>query len=429
MRPYGLKRTIFGIFFFCLLSLPVCLEASVVEVRGERGSWYLEVNGKPFYIKGVGCGYAKGKNGEDYLKLAKELGANSVRTWGTDQGTEDYLDLATYHGLRVAAGIWLNYVDSQGKCSYIHDETYKRAKREEVLQYVNKFKRHPAILMWVVGNEAIFQTKNQSEKIALCKFLEGLIREIHRLDPRHPVAYASAGTQDLPYLAKYVPSLDIVGINEYGSIRTAHGTWDHLKFNKPYIFTEYGPYLNIDRPKDVNGSSVELSDDNKARRYKEFAEAVFSFKGYNLGGFVFHLGETTQESMTWWNLNEGNLKRASYWTIYELYTGEKAPYAFIHITNFTLSKTMNIEPEEIIKARVEIEGGDRDDLTFEYAMSSSQENVLQYYVNRYIPVEVFHTGPSVQIKAPAERGVYRVYCFVRDRDGNVASANKTIAVR
>ncbi len=400
-----------------------------MHVKGERGAWYLEVDENPFYIKGVGCGIAIGKNGEDYLKLARDLGANTVRTWGTDQGTQEYLDLAGRYGLKVCAGIWLNYVNEKGEYSYLIDEDYKKSKRQEVLAYVRKFKDHPAILMWGVGNEAIFFTKDEKEKIALCEFLEDLIKEVHRVDPGHPVVYASAGIMDLAYLAKYVPSLDIVGINEYGSIRTAHGSWDQLGFNKPYCFTEYGPYLSIDRPKDENGKAIELSDTNKAKRYREFCEQINSFKGYNVGGFVFHLGETTQESMTWWNINQGNFKRASYWAIYELYTGKKALWLPFWIKRLSLSKTTDIKPHETIEADVETNQETSDGLSFTYALSSANENILKYYVNDYVPCEILGQGSKAKIKAPSKKGVYRVYCFVRDGWGNVASVNRSIFVK
>lgn len=420
-------KKIFLILNCVVLSLG-SVEASEVYVRGQKGSWYLEVDGNPFYIQGAGCGLAVGKGGEDYLKLAKELGANSVRTWGTDQGTKQYLDTAERYGLKVAAGIWLNNPTHDQRSSYIYDEEYKENKRNEIFQYVRAYKEHPAILMWIVGNEAIFFTKDKKEKIALCKFLESVIKEVHRIDPRHPVSYASASKEDLPYLAKYVPSLDIVGMNEYGSIRIAHGAWDYLNFDKPYVLTEYGPYLSLDRPKDINGSSIELSDDQKARKYKDFIEQIISFKGYNLGGFVFHLGETTQESMTWWNINERGLKRASFWMIYEFYTGQKSPCVPVKIKSLTLSKEKNISPGETVEVDVKTDSMGREDLTFDYAVSSAKENVLQYYVNEYEDVEIFGIGPKVSLRTPLKQGVYRLYCFIKDKEGNVTSQNKSISV-
>lgn len=417
------------IIFIFLSCVATAAEASDVYVRGQRGSWYLEVDGSAFYVKGAGCGIALGRDNTDYLRMAKELGANSVRTWGTDQGTQEYLDLAHAYGLKVAAGIWLNYVTDQGDYSYRFPTEYVKAKRREALDYVQRFKHHPAVLFWIVGNEAIFFTRDEGEKIALCRFLEELVQEIQKIDPKHPVVYASAGIADLKYLKEYVPSLDVIGVNEYGSVRTVHGTWEHLGFEKPYIFTEFGHYLNIDRPKDLNRCSIELSDENKAKRYSEAYCTIFSFKGFNLGGFAFHLGETSQESMTWWNLNEGRLKRASFWKIYELYTGLKAPCAPVRITRFMLSKSADVSPGEEVEAHVTLGDDAGEGLSFDYAASSAQESILRYYVNEYYPLEVYGQGPTVMLKAPKARGTYRVYCFIRDEKGNVSSANTTLRVK
>lgn len=415
------------LLIFILVLIPnLCFaQPSKVELKGEKGSWYLEVDGIPFYIKGVGCGLAKGRNGEDYLKLAKELGANVVRTWGVDQGTKEYLDLALKYGLKVCAGIWLNFVDERGWPSYIYNEEYKKEKKKEVLDYVNEFKNHPAILFWNLGNEAIYWTKDFEERIAIAKFLENLIQEIHRLDPNHPVIYAS--TQDfeeLKIIKEYVPSLDILGINSYGTIRFSHGKWEYLGFNIPYVITEFGPYGPWDRPKDLNGISIEQSDEEKAKLYKYHLEQIFEFKGYNLGAFVFHLGETTQESMTWWNINEGDLKRRSFWIIHNLYTGKNYLPAFPKIKKFTLSK-YKVKPNEFIDIFVDAEGRD---LKYSYKISTAIEGILKYYVNDWIETEVIEEAKRVKIRAPDKEGIYRVYCFVKDKEGNVTSCNRSISV-
>ncbi len=140
---------------------------TIVKVTGKKGSWNLEVNGKPFYIKGVGVGKQAGIGGADYLKMAQELGANAVRTWGTDQGTQEYFDTALKYGLMVDAGIWINYAKKGTEYSYIGDNEYKKNKTQEITDYVNKFKSHPALLMWTIGNDALFFTKDEEERIAL----------------------------------------------------------------------------------------------------------------------------------------------------------------------------------------------------------------------------------------------------------------------
>ncbi|MFA5362582.1 MAG: hypothetical protein WC335_04965 [Candidatus Omnitrophota bacterium] len=67
--------------------------AAEVRVVPEGKGWVLQVDGKPFYVKGAGCGFAVGRNGEDFLKIARDLGANCVRTWG-DTRNPDHVGAA-----------------------------------------------------------------------------------------------------------------------------------------------------------------------------------------------------------------------------------------------------------------------------------------------------------------------------------------------
>ena len=83
--------------------------AATVKIVGEEGSWRLERNGKPYFVRGAG-GVA------DYAAFAA-AGGNSVRTWGADRAAET-LAAAGRHGVTVTVGFWLphqsegaNYAD------------------------------------------------------------------------------------------------------------------------------------------------------------------------------------------------------------------------------------------------------------------------------------------------------------------------------
>ena len=410
------------VFFTFLISG----DASQVIVKGEKGSWCLFVDGRPFRIKGVGCGVAIGKNGEDYLKMAKDLGANCVRTWGIDQGNSFYLNRANKYGLKVCAGIWIDYSTPDNKISFLRG-SYKRKKEKEVLEYIKRFKDHPAILIWGLGNECIYFTQSEEEKIALCKFIENLVKKIHKIDPYHPVMYVSAGYVDLKYIKKYIPSLDIIGMNIYGSLRAHHGVWEYLDINKPYIVSEYGPLLPIDSSQDKNGIPVELPDFEKAKIYKSFYFDIEDFSGYNLGGFVFHLGETTQESMTWWNINYRSFKKYPYWIIYELYTGKKADNLPPRIRKFQIDR-IKVKKGEWVKVKIEASDPEGDPLRYEFKVSTCIGGVLRYYVNKFINTSILQNGNEAQVFLPSKKGIYRVYGFVYDNKGNVSSRNLSVKV-
>jgi len=433
------RSGIAGIFITAALGLSLVLPAlraegevkagSIVKITGKRGSWVLTVNGKPFYIKGVGCALAAGKGGEDYLKLAKETGANTVRTMGTDEGTEAYFDTALKYGLMVDAGIRFDYVSDKKEISYVDDSAYKEKKINEIIEYINKFKDHPALLMWNLGNDAIFFTKSEQERVSLSKFLEEMVQLVHKLDPNHPVIYSSSSdVSDMPYIERYVPGLDAFGMNVYGSIRAAHTKWYKSSLNKPYIVTEYGPAGPWAVQKDRNGISSDQPDQAKAASYRSMTNEIINFKGYNLGGFAFHLGEASRESLTWWNLNYKALKRASFWEIYKLYAGGKPSNKPPRIARFNLSKINKIAPGEIIGISAEAIDTDSNPLDYTFAVSTAQEGVSRYYVNEEVPAKFTCEGVNFKMTAPGEKGLYRVYVFVNDGYGNVATANKSIKV-
>lgn len=401
---------------------------SIVKITGKKGSWILIVNGKPFYIKGVGCGVASGKGGEDYLKLAEEMGANAVRTWGTEQGTEAYFEAAHKHGLMVDAGIWIDWAYEDSGISYLNDGEFKEKKINEIIEYVNKFKDHPALLMWNIGNEAVNFTKSEQERSALSKFLEEMVQMVHKLDPNHPVIYASADALDIPYIEKYVPSLDAFGMNIYGNIRASHMKWHKAALNIPYVVTEYGPLGPWAVKKDANGVSIEPPDQAKAAMYRKMTNDITDFKGYNLGGFAFHLGETSRESLTWWNVNYKMFKKPSFWELYRVYTGSKPSNKPPRITNFHLSKINKIVPGETVNISAEAVDSDSNPLDYTFAVSTAKEGISQYYVNEEAPAEFTCEGINFRMTAPAQAGAYRVYIFVNDGYGNVATANRSIKV-
>ncbi len=402
---------------------------NMVEVAGEKGSWTLTVNGRPFYIKGVGVGHALSRDRKvDLLQLAKELGANTVRTWGASQGTRDYLDRAWSYGLLVDAGLWLNPVSTDGTGSYLTDSAYVEEVRGSVLNYVRDNRDHPAVLAWNIGNETIYWTKDEKERVGFCLFLEKLIREVHRADPYHPVIYTSAFTVDAAYIAQYVPSLDILGVNVYGGVQQTHL---ELRAGQkiPLVFTEFGPVGPWDLPKDGNQRPQELTDRQKAWFYEKEARAVSRNKGYNLGGFAFYLGETSQISLTWWNLNHGDTRKLSYIKLQDLYrgAGDQGQYPFIK--NMSLSKSAALSPGEEVRIEIEV-SRESENIAYAYLASTEIDSDLVEDPNDRIPLSADADGCKAVIKAPDNPGLYRIYAVLSDRDNRYTSTlSRTIRVQ
>ncbi len=421
-----IQVTLFCFLFF----LAGCSESgrgNVVKVVHGGTGYTLTVNGAPFYVQGAGVGLASGKKGEDYLALAKELGVNAVRTWGTDQGTKDYLDRAHRLGLYVDAGIWINFADAKQGVSYLAGgEEYRLNKERETLDYVRRFKNHPAVLAWNIGNECIFFTKDPAEREALCLFLEELVKKVKKLDPNHPVMYTSVNSLDLPYLKKYVPSIDIVGMNVYGGVIGSQSGWQALDFGKPYMITEFGPLGPWDLPKDKNGKMLEQDDVSKAQQYKNHWSLIRERAGKNLGGFVFHVGETTQESLTMWNVNDHLYKKEAFVAMQKQFGAAAVLDHAPKISAFNAPDRVPAgTPFDVELLALDPEGSA---LQYEFQASTSVQDVLQYYVNVPLPLEVSGEGPKATLQAPAKPGLYRLYGFARDANGRSASASRTLLV-
>ena len=68
-----LQRLLIMMLFYCQFScVELAGQGSSVKIKKADKSWKLEVNGHPFYVKGV--------VGDEYLSKVKEYGGNSIRT-------------------------------------------------------------------------------------------------------------------------------------------------------------------------------------------------------------------------------------------------------------------------------------------------------------------------------------------------------------
>ena len=361
--------------------------------------------------------------------MAREMGANTVRTWGTRQGTPAYLDSVYEAGLFVNAGIWLNPAYEDGTCSYITDNPCTRQARRETIEYVSMHKDHPAILFWNIGNEVVHWTKSEEERVAFARFLEELIQEVHAIDPNHPVIYTSAYTTAVDYIARYVPSLDILGLNIYGGLEEAHEAVVS-KLDIPYVVTEFGPLGPWSQPTDVNGKAIDLTDVEKAFWYETYATLIQQYRGHCLGGYAFYLGESNQVSLTWWNVNFGPHKRSQFLTLEQLYAGRPIQNKPPHVSEVTLSKQQNLNPNEEFEICVRMREPEQEAVTFRYLASTVQEEAnLEEFQNQEIPLVVEGRGSTVKARAPMQAGVYRIYAVAVDPHGLAGTASTTISVQ
>src|SRR5205807_1388177 len=104
-------------------------------------AFHLLRNGVRYFIQGAG--------GDGSKALLRELGGNSVRTWDADN-LESQLDEAQKMGLSVTVGIWLGH--KEHGFDY-HNAAQVAEQYEKARQTLLRYKNHPALLIWALGNE------------------------------------------------------------------------------------------------------------------------------------------------------------------------------------------------------------------------------------------------------------------------------------
>lgn len=242
-----MKFLISCIFFFTLLSIRS--QSSHVKVVETNGQWELLVEGQSFYLKGGG-GIVK-------MKELKAAGGNTIRTWGLENA-QSILDEAHSLGLKVMLGMWVQH--ERHGFDY-NDSAAIKNQLDNFRQAVLKYKDHPALLIWGVGNEYELEYSNTKVWSAV----NDIAKMVHELDKNHPTATVTAGTnsEKLKFVMNVLTDIDIYGINTYGDIESVSKVLSEGNFKGPYMITEWGPNGHWESPKTKWGSSIEQTSTEK----------------------------------------------------------------------------------------------------------------------------------------------------------------------
>lgn len=280
------------IFFLMNLLLVSILNAQAIKVEVKAlpdGGFQLIRNGEPYYLKGAG--------GSVKMEELKRYGGNSIRTWGISNETDEILEEAQRLGLTVCFGLWMGQ-ERQG-FDYSNEVAVK-GQLDAFRAIIRKYKNHPAILMWGVGNEMDLDYTN----FDVWKHLEEICKMVKSEDPNHPTIAVTAGLDvaEVKLINRYMPSLDILGVNTYGNISYIPSAIQSYGWKKPYMVTEWGPYGYWEVQKTSWGASIEETSTEKANTYQKSMETIASDKKNCLGSYVFLWGNKQEHTSTWFNL-------------------------------------------------------------------------------------------------------------------------------
>lgn len=414
---------------------PPPVGGGAVEVTGSQGNWQLTVGGRPYTVKGLTWGPVIA-DAPRYMPDVKSMGVNTIRTWGTDAGTEPLLDSAAAQGIRVVNGFWLQPgggPGSGGCVDYVTDTTYKNNMLTEFAKWVEAYKSHPATLMWNVGNESVLGLQNcysgaelEAQRNAYTGFVNDVAKKIHSIDPDHPVTSTDAWTGAWPYYQRNAPDLDLYSMNSYGDICNVQEDWEEGGYTKPYIITEGGPAGEWEVPGDANGVPDEPTDVQKAEGYTKAWDCVTGHQGVALGATLFHYGVEHDFGGIWFNLVPDGLKRLSYYAVKQAYSGstsgDNTPPV---ITDMAVSPASSAAAGEEFTVRADVRDPDGDPVTYKVFLSGNYANGDK----RLVEAEWRSTGNGTfAVRAPEKLGVWKVYIQAEDGRGNAGIETKSVKV-
>ncbi|MFT4755201.1 MAG: hypothetical protein ACI85Q_002768, partial [Salibacteraceae bacterium] len=261
----------------------------VEVVQNEDGQWQLLRGGEPYYIKGAG--------GDTHLEELVEAGGNSIRTWSAD-GAQEVLDRAHAHGLTVMFGLWVQHE----RHGYDYDnEAANRSQLDYFTSVVKKYKDHPALLMWSIGNEVDLFYSNTK----VWDVVQDIAKMVHEVDPNHPTTTVTAGLDpiEVKLVQQQAPDIDIYSINTYGEVCIIKDLIRTAGWEKAYIVAEWGPDGHWEVAKTRWSSPVEQTSHEKALSYSSrYNDCILPDTEMCIGSYVFLWGQKQETTATWYGL-------------------------------------------------------------------------------------------------------------------------------
>ena len=415
----------------CLFGAPVHAKAIPVEVVEADGRYGLTRGGEPYEIKGAGLEFGD-------LGLFVSHGGNSIRTWSTTNPRVTALELlddAAKHGITVAMCIEIG----RERLGFDYDDEAAVAKQLEFARKeVLKYRDHPALLTWIIGNETNLSFKNPKVFDAI----NDISKMIHELDKNHPTTTALAGfNAELAGLIKTrADDLDFVSIQMYGDLVNLPRYIRDIGFEDPYFVTEWGSIGHWEVGKTSWGAPIELNSSEKAANYlKSYKIAIASDPDQLLGSYVFLWGQKQERTPTWYGMflpdgSETETIDVMHYIWNDSWPDNRSPQIkSMSLDSKSATKSITIKSGELYKARVKARDPDGDKLKYHWEIMAESKATQEGGDKEEMP-ESFDSlindtsGDKVVLAAPAQPGAYRLFVYVRDGQGHAGHANIPVRV-
>lgn len=421
-------------------------EAVPVTLQKTGNAWTLLRGGQPYYVNGVG--------GSANLAQAAAAGANSQRVWGNNGATDsvNILNLAQANGLTTTLGFWLNQTSAG------YTTTYKNSVLNNAATVATAVKDHPALLFYALGNELnLGSGTTNADQQAVWEFLNTVALRIKEIDPNHPVITVIAGPSSatINRIATYAPAIDVIGVNVYAGSMSGipSGFRNATSYTGPYIVGEWGPRGHWEVPVTSWRAPFEQTSREKSESYlSSYRDVILAESDRCVGSYVFLWGQKQERTPTWYGmfaevrsalgLNGEAMPTVdvmeSVWTgstpanrapvIEGLWLDGVPVTGITSANNSAWSAALTRRAGEVMQIEARVTDPDSDALT--YVWEVLEEATVFGNGGSYEPRPATVTGlvtpgatPGTIALTVPKSGNYRLFCYVLDGRGKVATAN------
>ena len=401
---------------------------SAVRILKQGGKCLLQRNGQPYFVKGA----VVGPGGS--LEMLQAAGANSIRTHA------GMLDEAQWHGLTALVGLPLG----NPRQGFDYADTNKvEAQFNRACELVRKYRHHPALLFWSLGNEPEIHTTPE-QRVPVWKEANRLAEMVKQEDPDHPVMVVIGGqyADMLHELNEYCPALDLVGLNSYAQMLKLREEIAKQGWTRPYVVTEFGPRGHWQVPKTPWKVPIEDDANSKAEFYLRAYQHSVSGQAACLGSYVFYWAHKQEKTHTWYGmfLPDGS-RTPAIDTMTFLWTGQRPTNRCPVLSGqkLTVAPADGSTPANPgvfpagtkLACAVEVSDPENNPLRITWELRpdvADNTNVGGDWEPSVEPVKdavvsIIEGGRQAVMQLPAKPGKYRVFVYVYDGHGNATTAN------
>ncbi|MEM9690617.1 MAG: glycoside hydrolase family 2 TIM barrel-domain containing protein [Pseudomonadota bacterium] len=396
-----------------------------VEIVKTDSGFALLRGGQPYTVNGAGMVV------NDVERFAAH-GGNSFRTWSTGRdydATRAWLDDAHANDVSVALGLWMGserHGFDYGDKAAVAEQ--KARLRDEVLKY----RDHPAVLVWVLGNEL----NHHYTDLRVWDAVNDVALMINELDPHHPTTTTTSGFQPDVNRAihKRAPALDFISFQLYGSIFALEDNLKKTGFDRPFMVTEYGAIGWWEMKKTDWDVPFETTSSEKADVFlRAHQEVIRPLSDQLIGSYVFYWGQKQERTPTWFGmLTEAGHKTEAVDAMQYAWTGQWPANRTPRVNRLLLDGrggqvSVVLAAGDSYDALFDVTDPDGGAIAYRWELktestATSEGGDYEEAIANLDGYIVDATAPATRLTAPPA-GKYRLFAYAKDGEQQVAHAN------